>query len=123
MCVHLGGPCWVSVCWGNLLPAQSIPVHFSPQVKPFSSASVFARKFLFIFFPHFLLNSIPTEANFLARSGGSGSGYGGGWDTVQRFKDGSVGSGCLGHWGIQALPERVHCPPLCSSAGARSFLG
>lgn len=45
------------------------------------------------------MNSIPKEANFLAESGGSGSGYGGGWDSVQRFDHGSGRTWVLGATG------------------------
>lgn len=67
--------------------------------------------------------SIPKEANFLAGSGGSGSGYGGGWDSVQRFDHGSVGSGCSGHWEpTQALPEEKAClPPSCPRCRSQNF--
>lgn len=69
------------------------------------------------------MNSIPKEANFLAGSGGSGSGYGGGWDSVQRFDLGSVGSGCLGRWEpTQALPEeKAHLPPFCPRCRRQIF--
>lgn len=81
----------------------------------------------YLFFQHFLMNSIPKEANFLAGSGGSGSGYGGGWDSVQRFDHGSVGSGCSGHWEpTQALPEeKAYLSPslLPSVQEADLFLG
>ena len=56
------------------------------------------------------MNSIPKEANFLAGSGGSGSGYGGGWDSVQRFDHGSCRIWVLGAPGADSVSSGGECP-------------
>lgn len=57
------------------------------------------------------MNSIPKEANFLAGSGGSGSGYGGGWDSVQRFDHGSCRIWALGAPGAHSASSGGEGPP------------
>lgn len=87
---------------------------------PSSSVSVFGRGFLFfIAFPY---EPIP-KANFLAGSGGSGSGYGGGWDSVQRFDHGSCRIWVLGARELtQSLPEGCPSPSFWSLCGRHSLL-
>ena len=91
-------------------PLWSILMDFLPQEKPHLPLRVCLAGDLYLFSQHFLMNSIPKEANFLAGSGGSGSGYGGGWDSVQRFDHGSCRIWVLGAPGADSGSSGGECP-------------
>lgn len=96
-------------------PLWSILMDFLPQKKPHLPLRVCLAGDFYLFSQHFLMNSIPKEANFLAGSGGSGSGYGGGWDSVQRFDHGSCRIWVLGAPGADSVSSGGECPsPLLS---------
>lgn len=79
------GPFWASGSWYCPLFALVYPDGVPASTESHLPLRVCLAADFYLFFQHFLMNSIPKEANFLAGSGGSGSGYGGGWDSVQRF--------------------------------------
>lgn len=103
------GPFWASGCWRCPLFALVCPDGCPPSRETHLPLRVFLAGDFYLFFQHFLMNSIPKEANFLAGSGGSGSGYGGGWDSVQRFDHGSCRIWVLGAPGADADSSGGEC--------------
>lgn len=104
-------PLWAGGCWHCPVFALVYPDGFPASREAHLPLRVCLAEDFYLFFRHLLMNSIPKEANFLAASGGSGSGYKGGWDWVQRFDHGSCRSWALGAPGRRPLSHSFPLPP------------
>lgn len=104
-------PLWAGGCWHCPVFVLVYPDGFPASREAHLPLRVCLAGDFYLFFRHLLMNSIPKEANFLAASGGSGSGYKGGWDWVQRFDHGSCRSWALGAPGRRPLSHSFPLPP------------